>query len=237
MTLKITKKEQILQREKHVLACARRMISEYGLIGFKMPDLAKESEISIGALYRHFESREDLVTAVAQYALHTRHTKLLLVNELFDSPINRLIAIPLLDFLFNVAHREAFQTETCCMNASFVALASDKRRLSFRAQGDRVASLIEKAITAVNSTGVSVSCAEGIWSLISGTSLIWYSQARTVDLKEALNFFRPHLIGFLRGYLPNLNVTIEDIIKIEQILLDHADDWRWSLNGDSYDED
>jgi AcrR family transcriptional regulator len=235
MPLLITKKEKLQLRELHILACARKIISSQGLIGLKMPSLAKEADISIGSLYRHFESREDLISAVAEYSLRTRVSKLRLVFDLFDDPKDCVIATPLIDFLFNVFHSEAFHTETCCTNASFIAQASQARQRSYAEQGSKISSLLIEILSQAHPKNNLPETTLGIWCLVSGMSLIWYSEAREPLLNDALNFFRPHLTAFLNGHLPQLAIKPDQIKNVETILIENQKSWIWLMNGEKND--
>ena len=49
------------ERQQAILAAARNLLIESGLAALTMPNLAAASGLSIGGLYRHFPSREDVL--------------------------------------------------------------------------------------------------------------------------------------------------------------------------------
>lgn len=52
-------------RHGQILAAAYRCFARRGFHGTTMQDVANESEVSVGTLYRYFESKDDLVEALA----------------------------------------------------------------------------------------------------------------------------------------------------------------------------
>jgi AcrR family transcriptional regulator len=76
------------QREK-ILACACELYLEDGLEGFSMRKLAKQVGVTAPALYRHFESREHVVTDVVREA-HREFTGALYRALVGRTPLERL---------------------------------------------------------------------------------------------------------------------------------------------------
>jgi TetR/AcrR family transcriptional regulator, repressor for uid operon len=52
------------ERRAQLLACAGALIAQHGLTAWTMPDLAKAAGLSVGALYRHFASKDALLAAL-----------------------------------------------------------------------------------------------------------------------------------------------------------------------------
>jgi TetR/AcrR family transcriptional regulator len=64
-TVKLSRKERELQRHRQeILRVALKMFSESGFHGVTMQDIARESEFSVGTLYKFFQSKEDLYGAL-----------------------------------------------------------------------------------------------------------------------------------------------------------------------------
>src|SRR5882757_6875505 len=57
-------------RRRHILDAARRCFVRNGFHATSMADLLAEAEMSAGGLYRYFNSKDDIVTAIAADALH-----------------------------------------------------------------------------------------------------------------------------------------------------------------------
>jgi len=63
--VKLSRKERELQRHRwEILRVALKMFSESGFHGVTMQDIARESEFSVGILYKFFQSKEDLYGAL-----------------------------------------------------------------------------------------------------------------------------------------------------------------------------
>src|SRR5579864_8626546 len=61
-------REQKTTRER-ILASAERLFAERGFEGVSMPAIAKASGVTAGAIYKHFESKADLLFEVVRSAL------------------------------------------------------------------------------------------------------------------------------------------------------------------------
>lgn len=230
--MKLSKKQQTKLREQHILLVARKAVAGHGLIGLKMPQLAKDSNISIGTLYRHFQSREDLIAALAQYALEARFSKLLIALSLFECPTQKLISVALLDFIFNIKHSEAFHVETSCTHSNMKHLASDLRQHTLKVQGEKLTALLTQTITQACPNNNAQQTTIGLWGLVSGLSSVWHSTMSHSNLEQALHFYRPQLVNFFSGNLPKLLILDKDITLVEKQLLEHSESWTWKMEID-----
>ena len=61
----IDKREKRDQREKEIIEVAIRMLAETGFLAMRMADLARATGYSMGTIYSHFDSKEDLIVACA----------------------------------------------------------------------------------------------------------------------------------------------------------------------------
>jgi AcrR family transcriptional regulator len=59
---------------ERILGAAERLFAEDGYAGVSMPAIAKASGITAGAIYKHFDSKEDLFFEVVQRAVHAVRT-------------------------------------------------------------------------------------------------------------------------------------------------------------------
>ncbi len=59
---------------ERILSAAERLFAEDGYAGVSMPAIAKASGITAGAIYKHFDSKEDLFFEVVQRAVHSVRT-------------------------------------------------------------------------------------------------------------------------------------------------------------------
>jgi len=65
MGVKERKEREKLQRSQDILEAARRVFESKGFLNTTLQDVAKEAEISVGLIYRYFQSKEDMFAALA----------------------------------------------------------------------------------------------------------------------------------------------------------------------------
>ncbi|PKR53179.1 hypothetical protein COO20_16060 [Thalassospira marina] len=112
------KQEKRQQREKVILDRAQELISEYGFFDLKMSDLARAAEISVGTLYVHFASKEDLLLGLAVRAGAIRTEFLATACDHDGTPLDKFIVASLLDILFSIEKPELFEMEYLAMSPS-----------------------------------------------------------------------------------------------------------------------
>ena len=86
-------KETITDRQVEIIEAAGRILTESGVGGLTIKNLAKEMKFSESAIYRHFSSKEKIVITMLEYVANSmdeRYT-ILLTNEL--SPEEKFIAL------------------------------------------------------------------------------------------------------------------------------------------------
>ncbi len=59
------RQREIAEREQRFLDCARALMLQDGLLGLQMARVAEACDYATGTLYQHFESKEDLLVALA----------------------------------------------------------------------------------------------------------------------------------------------------------------------------
>ena len=65
MDVKERKEREKLQRAQDILEAARRVFESKGFLNTTLQHVAKEAEISVGLIYRYFESKEDMFASLA----------------------------------------------------------------------------------------------------------------------------------------------------------------------------
>jgi TetR/AcrR family transcriptional repressor of nem operon len=61
-------KAQKARTHKRIVAIASKRFREKGLVGFGIAELMKEAGLTVGGFYKHFDSRDDLVTEAVSAA-------------------------------------------------------------------------------------------------------------------------------------------------------------------------
>ncbi len=223
-------------REQNILKSARRIIMHEGISELRMPELAVTADVAVGTLYRHFESRSDVIAGLAEQALLARYKKLAYVLENFDDPSDRMIATPLLDFVFNVVNVEAFSIEIMCALPSFWQEASDFRKDKFTSIATALEALLKELMTGVSCENASVvTISQGVWGLVNGQTLVWLNQSNTEtpNLKAAMAFFQPHLISFFTGHYENFKSDLEQLSRLEKWIISNENKWLWHDEGEN----
>ncbi|WP_093519941.1 TetR/AcrR family transcriptional regulator [Pseudovibrio ascidiaceicola] len=228
------KQQKTRVREEAILEKAREIAISEGIGALKMPELAKLSHVSVGTLYRHFESKQDVIAALASQALDIRHQKLKLVIDQFQEPEMRCLGVIMLDFLFNIAHPDVFQIEMQCASPSFWQETHNIRRHNHQIVASDLSSFLEKLCSEISGTTTDPKhLTTGLWAFVSGISLVWYGMPHDQpdNLEDALAFLRPHLMNFIKGYGLQFSSTPQPLNQLEKHFLATKSQWLWTLKG------
>ncbi|MFI3245618.1 MAG: TetR/AcrR family transcriptional regulator [Ferrimonas sp.] len=81
----MSKAALLKQREQRILAAALSAAREKGALDFRMADVARVAECSVGTLYGHFLSKEDMTAALVQSVIERHH---LWLDEVDNLPLS-----------------------------------------------------------------------------------------------------------------------------------------------------
>ena len=203
------------EREQRILGAARTLVATEGFLALKMTEVAQAATVSVGTLYTHFESKEDLIMALATETWRGRlsgfETIFAEENLLWSE---RLVAAVFVDFLFSVDHPELFAAEQLAATASVWEGASERRTQDMRVLHHRIMDAITQAAREAIDRGEFASWDDperqaraidrGIWTLMIGSSSTWYAAAileeevdLTVRIPETL---QSHCRALFCGY-------------------------------------
>lgn len=176
MGIKERRQREFLDREKAFLDAARILIRDEGLLGFQMARLAEICEYSVGTLYQHFGSKEDLLVALTT-ATAAEHVSLFARVADWQAPSReRLFAIAVADSIFVQRNPEYFRIAQYTLCEVVWGAASAARRSEFMAQAaEPIGAIVDGIIAdAVASGDLSLgvltqdSVAVGFWALSCG---------------------------------------------------------------------
>ena len=119
--------EKRQNREELILDNAGKLISEVGFFELKISDLAKMCGISVGTLYGHFASKEDLLIGLAVMAGAKRAQKFDIARNHDGSAIEKYIIASLLDLRFSIDHPQLFEAEYLALAPSVWKRATPAR--------------------------------------------------------------------------------------------------------------
>lgn len=86
------------QQQERILLAAADTIAQSSLLDFTMSNIAKRSGMSMGSIYKHMHTKEDVLVALATHSFQCLHQ---VFSTVLASPLTtpeRLIAISMIDF-------------------------------------------------------------------------------------------------------------------------------------------
>ncbi len=140
------KKNEVRQRESHLLDVAREMLVAQGYAGLSLERLADATNYSKGTIYIHFKTKEDLVTALASQTMEQRASLFDRACRFQGGSRERMLGIGFADELFARLYPQAFRSELIIKMADLEDRASDERKDVLRAQEKRCIGLTLRPI-------------------------------------------------------------------------------------------
>ena len=103
------KQRELKLREDLILDTAAAMFSEQGYLNLNLDKLAEKVQYSKGTLYQHFETKEDLLLAVAGRSLEQRQILFQRAAGFSGRARERMCAIGIADRIFVYNHPSIFK--------------------------------------------------------------------------------------------------------------------------------
>lgn len=207
MGTKERRERQFEEREKRLLAFARELIVQDGLLNLQMAKLAEVSEHAMGTLYQHFACKEDLLLALTTESVAEQAELFQRAAQWQASSRERMFAITVADTIFvqrNPEHFRIAQYAHC--EVVWKAASACRRAAHFEASqpvSDAVMAIVHDAINqgdldprGLNPEAVSTGC----WALTCGMHQLVHAEG----LLDHFNIRQPYrLLG--RQMLAMLN--------------------------------
>jgi len=169
------RQRQWIERESLILDTARRFIYDKGFISLTMSELADAVEYSVGTLYRHFETKEDLLVALAVQSIDKRARLFDKVKRLDRISRDRIYGILIVRLLLAESEPETFDIERLASSPSIWKRANAERyRLMVDMEqncSDTVADIIADAVAVGDLDADGTKTGDiifGLWSLSIG---------------------------------------------------------------------
>jgi AcrR family transcriptional regulator len=134
-------------REELILDHGGRLLLRDGFQNLNLDELAAAIEYSKGTIYQHFDSKEDLVLAIATRALKERADLFERAATFKGRTRERIRAMGFACCQFAVMHRDYFSIEMTLKSPSFWEKASEARRTAHGVQAGR---LMQTMIAIIN---------------------------------------------------------------------------------------
>ncbi len=120
------KQEKLRIREEMIISKVSSLIIEEGFFNLRMSDVAKNAKVSMGTLYSHFSSKEDLLIGISNSLLSKRLDMMKKVKKSFEKPLDQLVAMIIGDYYINSDLGELSEIETISNIPSVWQRASHK---------------------------------------------------------------------------------------------------------------
>ena len=164
----MSRQQKRLEREAKIIQAAMGLLEEKSFLDLRMSEVAQASECSMGAVYSHFSSKEDLLLGCA-YAV-TKDKKLLL-HKAFETklePLEQLILVSLLVWRTDTLRPENYQLRQLAINPSVWHRASSHRTNKMDELGEELESMIAGVARAALSKRHNGVNDEDVGSLVTG---------------------------------------------------------------------
>ena len=146
----MVRQEKRQEREQHILDCAWRLVAEEGFLALRISDLAKAASVSVGTLYAHFESKEDLIIGMSMDSWDHKLSYAARILKLDLDAAERVMAVPIGFYLFDHHNPVCFEAQQLAGVPSIWRKASHRRHQSIlnacREFESRLVPLIEEAL-------------------------------------------------------------------------------------------
>ncbi len=221
------KKREREAREALFIERAHERIREEGLLALQMSKLAADCEYATGTLYQHFESREDLLAAVAARTTLQRAARFRAIPELALSTRSRMLAIVLTDIDFAAQNPDYYRLTQYLVTEVVWANVSAPRRTALLEAGKPISEAVHAVVAEARERGDLPPAREiseeemglGPWALNVGMQ----SLANARGLLDAYDIHRPydHLIRHFHALMtgwrwePRLDPDEPTVVRAE----------------------
>ncbi len=121
------RREKCEQREKEIVGKTIALLSLRGFLDMRMADIAKETKYSMGTIYSHFESKEDLLVACA-HALVLEHKLLIQAIDVQPIPaIEKIITMAQCSWQLSMQHPDLIEIDNLALMPSVWRRATQQR--------------------------------------------------------------------------------------------------------------
>ncbi len=177
----MSRQAKIQHRETAILEATYRIGERDGLLGLRVADVAAEADVSIGVLYSHFPSKEDLIAGLAQTSWqHRRHIHIKLAQDERLAVAERLPAAIFADFLFSIDHPAFFLAEQVTSGHATWINLSPLRVQALRSAHESIVAVVTASARAAIESGAYLPWENldrhasmidsGVWTLMTGAS-------------------------------------------------------------------
>lgn len=206
----MTKQEKLEQRETLILQNARIIVKRDGIFDFKMSAIAKESKLSIGTLYIHFQSKEDLVISLACDEIKEVSSFFAAINTLNFTNKEKLLAYTFASYARREKENYVSEIEQIVTNVSIRNRASKSKTLLYDNLLHQTIKIVENTIENIileendtvkkNKDLIKKNLLFGLWSLSLGSLSILQLNIFKKEELNIQNTFVQNCISLINSY-------------------------------------
>jgi len=141
------------EQEKLILEAAAKVVEESSILDFTMSAIAKEAGISMGSVYKHVQTKEDVLLALATGLFNNLHDKFSRIFELSLTTPECMAAINLADCQVLYRYDYDPQLELLITNKALLNRGSEYWRDRMFASQERLDNLMHEHINNAVETG------------------------------------------------------------------------------------
>ncbi|USD37666.1 MULTISPECIES: TetR/AcrR family transcriptional regulator [Ferrimonas] len=166
-------------RETRILLAALNTASSKGALDFRMADVARAAECSVGTLYGHFISKEDMMAALVQVGLGRRSEFAKKVNAIELSGLERFVSLLVLEQQ-RLAHDDILaQLELLVCYSDLWRRAADKRVAALRDASEEFDQQLDAALVEADGEGFRISDEQRARLIARGRAAVLGAQLQT----------------------------------------------------------
>ncbi len=215
----MNRREKREQREQEIIEHAIQLFSERGFLGVRMSDIAKQTQYSMGTIYSHFESKEDLLIACAHVLVLDHQLLFTRVRELGIPAIEQIITLAQGVWVVASKFPDLIEIKNLSLMRSVWKRATQQRVSHYdRLHEELSLQIREMAMEAIQESfsgyeamegseleALADTLTHGLWGLSIGMSSITqsgYAESHCEEHsdEELEQFFSTNYSNFLKGY-------------------------------------
>jgi AcrR family transcriptional regulator len=203
------RQRQLEDRKDLILHCAREVIHDDGLLNLQMSRIAEKCEYAVGTLYKHFESKEDLILALAIQGAQ-KHVELFeKVAQWKANSRDRMFGITVADMVFVRRNPDHFRISQYALCEVVWKTATPERRQEFlkasKPVGEIVVSIVDAAVKAgdLKLNGLRPEqITTGLWSITVGMHNLVHAKGVLEDweINEPYRLMSRYMQVMLNGF-------------------------------------
>ncbi|WP_067581696.1 TetR/AcrR family transcriptional regulator [Endozoicomonas ascidiicola] len=202
------------QRESDIIQSTLELLKQKGFMELKMSEVAKHAQYSMGTVYSHFSSKEDLLLGCATSVAGQAEATFQKILTSAIAPTERLLTLIIANWLSDARDPHYFFLRQLAMNPDIWTRASEKRAQALDDICHCVAQKVEALIVELLPDNPSLMTSKhdgtitdilmGLWSMSEGLYRISLSgfglKQPSFHKDRGLNLLAINLEKYLRGW-------------------------------------